>query len=142
MGNTVIDISESAADALAKDITMVASAQETSSARRITSKLARFKLKRKPAADDENVSARKATAADDAKPRRQGKRAAQVADKRSGRSSRNSKTSKSTAHVAGGRMSKKAARLADKKMRAQLQLTKPRSIMVEERRRSAKSGRG
>jgi hypothetical protein len=39
-------------------------------------------------------------------------------------------------------MSKKAARLADKKMRAQLQLTKPRSIMVEERRRSAKSGRG
>lgn len=140
VGSSVIDIPESAADALAKkadalasDIPVPESAQETTRANRIKPRLARFKVKWKPADGRAAASVQKDEAASDAKPApAHGKRAAKVADRGK---------SKSNAHGASLRVAKRGSRSADKKMRARLQLAKPRAI-VEERRRGSKSGRG
>jgi hypothetical protein len=143
VGSSVIDSPESAADALAKkadasagDIPVPESAQETTSANRIKPRLARFKIKWKPADGRAAASVQKDEAASDAKPAAaRGKRAAKVAD-------RGKSKSKSNAHRASLRVAKRGSRSADKKMRARLQLAKPRAIVVEERRRGSRSGRG
>jgi hypothetical protein len=136
VGSSMIASPESAAEAVTKDMPAPETAQETSSAKRVKPMLVRFKTNRKPADSREAGFAQKDETDSDAKAGpTHSKRAAKIAAKRKGKSEGNPR-------VAERRVAKKASRLADKKLRARLQLAKPRSIMVEERRRGSKSGRG
>jgi hypothetical protein len=138
-GNSVIDSPESAADASAKDMPAAEFAVETTSAKRIKPKLARLKVRRKLVDGEATASSQKDENESDAnRSDTRAKRVARVAAKSKNRS--NGKGDRQ--HLAERRVAKKVSRLADKKMRARLQLTKPAAIMVEERRRPSKSGRG
>jgi hypothetical protein len=148
LGNSVIDSPEAAADVLAKNMPAPEFAEETTSAERIKPKLARFKVRWKPVDRQATASSQKDEKDSDAKPGNgHTKRAAKISTKkRVAASNKNKSKDNGRGHgntrLAERRVAKKVSRLADKKMRARLQLVKPAAIMVEERRRPSRSGRG
>jgi hypothetical protein len=143
-GNSVIDSPEAAADVSTKNMPAPEFAVETTSAERVKPKLARFKVRWKPVAGQATASSQKDEKDADAKPdNNHTKRAAKAAaKKRMAAKNRNKSRDDGNPRLAEKRVAKKVSRLADKKMRGRLKLAKPAAIMVEERRRSSRSGRG